>query len=442
MHSSHYQLRCLGCGTLYSDSEIGFFLNCEHQHEPSLIRTSYSERTLTVSSQEHGLFRFADWLPVRRTWPNAPGPIVFRSLQLGPRIGLDNLLIIFNGYWPERRAHMTTCSFKELEAFAVLGRIPDGEARSLVVASAGNTGRAFLQVASERGVPVVVVVPEFALPHLWITVPLHPGVRLVVLSGNSDYYDAIKLADLIADMDGCFAEGGARNIARRDGMGTTILEAAVSIGKIPRHYVQAVGSGTGGIAAWEMMGRLLADGSYGDSPGHLHLVQNAPFSLMTDSWVKGSAELTPLDERVAREQIRELHAAVLSNRHPPYAIQGGVRDALTESDGRMYSVTNREALEAGRLFADLEGCDLDPAAEVALAGLIQGVRSGAIRRGEVTALNVTGGGMNNIEQTGRKRYLKPDIIFDADELKGKGGTAQIRELVEDRMREVMKGVRI
>ncbi|HUX51707.1 MAG TPA: cysteate synthase [Spirochaetia bacterium] len=442
MHSSHYQLRCLGCGTLYSDSEIGFFLNCEHQHEPSLLRSSYSRRTLTVRSAEQGLFRFADWLPVRRTSPNAPGPIVFRSLQLGARIGLDNLFIIFNGYWPERRAYMTTCSFKELEAYSVLGRIPDGESRSLVVASAGNTGRAFLQVASEQGVPVVVVVPEFALPHLWITVPLHPSVRIVVLSGNSDYYDAIKLADLIAGMDGCFAEGGARNIARRDGMGTTMLEAAVSIGRIPQHYVQAVGSGTGGIAAWEMMERLLADGSYGDTPGRLHLVQNAPFSLMTDSWATGSAGLAPLDERVAREQIRELHAAVLSNRHPPYSIRGGVRDVLTQSDGRMYSVTNRDALEAGRLFADLEGCDLDPAAEVALAGLIQSVRNGAIGHGEVTALNVTGGGMNNIERTGRKRYLKPDIIFDADELKGRRDESEIRELVESRMREVMKGVQI
>ena len=43
-------------------------------------------------------------------------------------------------------------------------------------------------------------------------------------------------------------EGGARNVARRDGMGTTVLEYARVTGEMPCHYLQAIGSGTGGIA--------------------------------------------------------------------------------------------------------------------------------------------------------------------------------------------------
>jgi len=54
--------------------------------------------------------------------------------------------------------------------------------------------------------------------------------------------------------------GGARNIARRDGMGTTVLSAADCIGRIPDVYFQAVGSGTGAIAAHEANERLLEDG--------------------------------------------------------------------------------------------------------------------------------------------------------------------------------------
>jgi cysteate synthase len=336
---------------------------------------------------------------------------------------------------------METCSFKELEAISVLARVPEDEERTLVVSSAGNTGRAFLQVASRHNSPVVVVVPEFALSCMWSTAPRSPTVQLVVISGNSDYYDAIQLANAISELDPFYGEGGARNVARRDGMGTTALEAAFTIGRTPDHYFQAVGSGTGGIAAWEMTLRLLADGSFGDTKTRLHLVQNAPFTLMTDSWAASARRLATLAEDRAREQIRELHAPVLSNRFPPYSIRGGVFDALMDTDGRMYSVTNREALEAGKLFLELEGCDLDPAAEVAVAGLLNAVNGGTIPRDDTVVLNITGGGTNNVEQTGKKRYLKADIIFDSEELKNTANTPQLLALVQERMSSAREGVR-
>jgi len=56
------------------------------------------------------------------------------------------------------------------------------------------------------------------------------------------------------------------NVARRDGMGTVMLEAAVTIGRAPDHYFQAVGSGTGGIAAWEASLRLKQDGRFLNGP--------------------------------------------------------------------------------------------------------------------------------------------------------------------------------
>ena len=48
-------------------------------------------------------------------------------------------------------------------------------------------------------------------------------------------------------------------MARRDGMATTVL-AVTHIGRIPDYYFQAVGSGTGAIAAWEANLRLIEDG--------------------------------------------------------------------------------------------------------------------------------------------------------------------------------------
>jgi cysteate synthase len=294
---------------------------------------------------------------------------------------------------------------------SVCARAPRHGGRSLVVSSAGNTGRAFLQMGSLNAIPVMVVIPESALPDMWITVDKHPCVKLAVVEGGADYFDAIQVGNTIASMEGFYPEGGAKNAARRDGMGTVVLSAAEAMGEIPDHYFQAVGSGTGGIAAWEMNKRLSKSGSLAPKTMKLHFVQNEPFAVMTQAWKAGSREIPAFDEREAKGRISRLHSKVLSNRKPPYGIAGGVFDALTDTRGEMYAVANEEAGSAGDLFESLEGCDIDPAAEVALAGLIHAVRDGKVGPAESVLLNVTGGGSRMMEEENRKRPVKPDFAF-------------------------------
>ncbi len=416
MTGKHYSLSCLGCGKQFEESEKGFLLGCDGVHPPALLRASYKSTKLTIRSEHPGIFRYVDWLPVRRVLPRASGPVVFRSEALGSRLGLENLAVAFNGYWPERSAAMMACTFKELEAMPICARVPPREVRTMVVASAGNTGRSFLQVASANGIAVLVVVPEAALPQMWITGERHPSVRLAVLEGDVDYYDAIELSNTIAAMDGYYPEGGARNIARRDGMGTVVLAAWEQLGEVPAHYFQAIGSGTGAIAAWEMAERLAANGHRAGDKMRLHLAQNSPFTPMTDAWEAGCRELPSVSEAEARRRIAAIHSPVLSNRKPPYGLTGGVYDALTDTRGRMYAVTNREALEAGRLFRELEGCDLDPAAEVALGALVQAAARGTVGRRDLILLNLTGGGQLRLAAEGVRQQVTADVTFTRDEL--------------------------
>lgn len=416
MGASHYQLVCQQCGRRFAERSDEFLLTCDGEHGPALLRAQYAQKGFRVDESAEGMFRYRHWLPVRRSFAHGGVPAVFRSSALAERLGLGELWFAFSGYWPEKGAFLETCSFKELEAVPVCARAPAGGDRRLVVASAGNTGRAFLQIASLQGTPTVVVVPEAALPHMWITVDKHPAVSLAVLGGGGDYADAIALADRVAATEGCYPEGGARNVARRDGMGTVLLAAVERIGALPEHYVQAVGSGTGGIAAWEMNLRLAADGRYGTGRTRLHLVQNEPFTVMSDAWAQGRRELTVPAGQEARRQIAALHSPVLSNRRPPYALTGGVYDALQDSGGRMYAVSNAAAGAAGRLFEQLEGCDLDPAAEVALAGLTQAVQSGTIGAKDRVLVNLTGGGKRRLAGEGRLRQVEPDLVFGPDEI--------------------------
>jgi cysteate synthase len=203
----HYMLRCVSCGKLFEDSGDAFSLDCGDMHGPSLLRAFYKRKNFTVRRDLPGIFRYLDWLPVRRVLERVGRPMVYRSEGIARELGLRKLYIAFNGYWPEKGALLETCSFKELEALSVCARIPVETDRSLVVSSAWNTGLALLQVGSINRIPMLVVVPESAIPDMWMTVEKHPSVRLAVLKGGADYHDAIELGNTIGSLDGFYPEG-------------------------------------------------------------------------------------------------------------------------------------------------------------------------------------------------------------------------------------------
>ncbi len=405
-YSTNYSLKCLACGKEYQEDR--HLLTCNQPHGPAFLRTVYEKKQLTIRKDAQGMFRFGDWLPLRKPVKNIGYPIAYKSEALAKHLGLENLWISFCGYWPERQANMLICTFKELEAPPVLSRLANDE-RTLVVASAGNTARAFAELCSANNIPLLLVVPEKGLKSLWSTKPFSNLVRLITVTGDADYSDAIKLAGLIAALPLYLPEGGAKNVARRDGMGVSVLAAVTEIGRIPDHYFQAVGSGTGGIAAWEAAQRLETDGRFGENHMKLHLVQNHPFAPMTEAWEQKSRTIPEIAEDEARKRTAEINAHVLSNRRPPYSPTGGVFDALQHTHGLMYAVTNEDAERAGKIFETLEGIDLSPAAKVAVAGLVSACSKAALRADDVVLLNVTGGGQRRLFAEHDIYYLQPQI---------------------------------
>jgi cysteate synthase len=209
-----------------------------------------------------------------------------------------------------------------------------------------------------------------------------------------------------------------------------VLCAVEAAGEIPDHYFQAVGSGTGAIAAWEMNLRLLEDGRFGSRKMKLHLSQNAPFTPMTDAWEAGSRALAAESIPEARSRSQAMRAQVLGNRNPPYSITGGLYDALCDTDGFMYRVTNEEARSAGILFEESEGCDIDPAAEVAVASLLDAARGGRIRPQDAVLLNITGGGRRRLQATRRTAALREDATFTVEELRADGPARGLQLLRE------------
>ncbi|AFV24349.1 L-threonine synthase [Methanolobus psychrophilus R15] len=394
-----YTVRCLHCGEAHEP----YSLSCRNGDD-ALLRAEYSARLLHPADMP-GIWRYKEWLPVQGIIEEGSGKTVtYKSEKFASKLGLKDLWIAFNGYWPQRDARMMTCTFKDLESFPTMQRLREqDEARIMVVASAGNTARAFSHVCSITGQPLLLVVPQASSHRLWTTHEDTSAVFLATVEG--DYFDAISLAGKIASREGFVNEGGARNVARRDGMGTVMLDAVLTAGSLPDHYFQAVGSGTGGISAWEASMRLIGDGRFGSKLPRLHLAQSLPCAPLYS--------LKYATDAVEPACPGGMYDDVLFNRKPPYAIKGGVRDALEATGGTVYAIRNEEAAESQSVFEKEEGIDINPAAAVAVAALVKAEREGSVQPDDRIVLNITGGGQKRLMQDYPVKIIEPSVRVSA-----------------------------
>lgn len=424
--AQHYRVNCQGCEASLVDN--GLILECPNEHSPALLVSHYDSASLISDGEAEGLYRYRRWLPIGRELKGAGRTVTYQSERLSRITGLPHLWIAFNGYWPERGAALETATFKELEAYSVLARLPREQPGILVVASAGNTAAAFATACSKNKMACLIIIPESGLHRLQSPGPLDPRVKIVSLVGFTDYYDAITLAERVSRQDGFIAEGGVKNVARRDGLATTMLNAVETAGRIPEYYFQAVGSGSGAIAVHEAAKRLIRDGRYGRSLPRLMLSQNLPFAPIHFSWKSGRRDLINIDADESKKQIQQIAAQVLSNRKPPYSIRGGVFDALKESQGDMLVADNCEALAARQLFEEAEGIDLDPASGVTFATLLKALRSGQIKHDATVLLHITGGGWRRSQLDRKLIPLRADLQVAENEISSESTLEKINQL--------------
>ena len=289
-----YELVCNVCDRRYP-ADGSYWVDC---CPDGMLVAEYPR--LQVKDHLRGLWRFTDWLPVRHPGAGRVGGCTYRSEALGERLGLDDLWIAFNGWWPERGAHCPTCSFKDLEVAPTLQRLPGGRRRRAsswppraTPAGPSPTWAATSSSRSSSSPPRPTSSASGARAR-----PMAPTTAVVGIAGG-DYNDAIEVAAEAAALVGFELEGGIKNVARRDGIGTLLLDAVTTIGKMPDHYVQAVGGGPGPVGVWGVAARLAADGRFGGVQPRFHLAQNDTHHPVHTAW-----QARPVDARARRRAGR------------------------------------------------------------------------------------------------------------------------------------------
>jgi cysteate synthase len=87
------------CGNRFEDD--GLILTCPAEHAPGLLTTLYSTSHFAPDFRSDGIYRYKNWLSVVRQPSGAGRTVTYRSHKRGEAIGVANLWIAFNGYWPE-----------------------------------------------------------------------------------------------------------------------------------------------------------------------------------------------------------------------------------------------------------------------------------------------------------------------------------------------------
>ncbi len=224
-----YQLRCLKTNKLIDDNYT------LHYTDNALLRAEYLQ-PFELKEKETGVWKYVSWLPVSEPNEYVAGTVTYKAKNLGQALGLNNLWISFNGYWPEKGGMCPTGSFKDMEAVPTLQRIHDHNVKGLICASAGNTARAFSHFCGMDGTPLIVVVGKEHQDRLWAR-PENDAksVHLVVVE-DGDYYDAKTVAKQIgAELEGWQMEG-----VFTMSLEETVLGASLSMLHLPLANFQTI----------------------------------------------------------------------------------------------------------------------------------------------------------------------------------------------------------
>jgi cysteate synthase len=395
-----YQLRCVKTGDLLDDAYT------LHHSDHALLRSVYYEPF--ILKEGPGLWKYLSWLPVSKASDFVAGTLTYKAEALGSALGCSNLWVTFHGHWPERGGLCPTGSFKDLEAVPTLQRLKDHGEKGIICASAGNTGRAFAHYCGLANIPLIVVVGKAHANRIWVRPENQADcVRLVVLE-DGDYHDAKIVAKKLAQgLDGWQIEGGVHNVARRDGIGTLMLDATFTIGRLPDHYFQGIGGGPGPIGIHEMAERIVKEGLFSGPVPRQHVSQNVEHCPIHKAWQAGRDHLIPEDFPTGEVTV---FSDYLLNKAPAYGHVGGVHDILKASNGQTYVVSHAEATEAKALVESVEGIDIMTPGAIATASLMQALASGEVQADDCIVLNLSGGGTQRLKAEQEIRQLEPWLM--------------------------------
>ena len=96
---TNYKLLNVADGRVFEDE--GWTLSDPESETPSLVRAVYEKTRFEPVEGKKGLYRYGNWLPIKKTLRHSHAPVTYKSKGLAGMLGMENLYITLSGYCPK-----------------------------------------------------------------------------------------------------------------------------------------------------------------------------------------------------------------------------------------------------------------------------------------------------------------------------------------------------
>ncbi len=387
-----------------------------------------------LPSRPFNLWRYRELLPVNSPNPDISmgegGTPMFRATNLGMMLGNTNIFIKDERQGP-------THSFKDRQAAVSIAALKEAGINELVLASTGNVSIAYSAYAARAGIRLWVFLTSL-VPAVKMRETALYGTQVVKVTGSYD--QAKQTAAEFARQRGLYLDMGARSIPCIESMKTIAFETSEQLTtmlgapatgqapwRAPDWYIQSVSGGMGPLGVLKGYDELMRMGLIDHFP-KFGLIQVEGCAPMVHAWKQEK------DKAQAVAAPRTLiHTLATGDPGRTYTLLR--KKILEKSSGFFEMVTDEEAYRTMHFLAKMEGLSVEPAAAVAVAGVVKMVRAGVIKPNETVMINCTGHTMpveRNILGEGWSKDLTQLATSEMDEGKEEGLLAALSKVGIDR----------
>ncbi|HYF92155.1 MAG TPA: threonine synthase [Symbiobacteriaceae bacterium] len=278
--------------------------------------------------------------------------------RLGEELGID-LYIKYEGLNP-------TGSFKDRGMTMAMSKAMEAGAKAVICASTGNTSASAAAYAARAGLPCFVVIPDGAVAMGKLAQALMYGAKTIQIEGNFD--DGLRMVRELTAAHPEIALVNSVNPYRLQGQKTGAFEVVDALGAHPDFLAIPVGN-AGNVTAYWMGFKEYVEAGVG-AVEHQFGGGQAPGPRMLGFQASGAAPL------VHGGEVDDPHTVGTAIKIGRPATRQGAINAIKESGGAFWSVTDEEMLGAYRRIAAAEGIFAEPASCASLAGLMKLSRLG------------------------------------------------------------------
>lgn len=299
--------------------------------------------------------KYKKYLPVNENTPevslfegNTP---LIKSVNLSKELGIE-LYFKFEGLNP-------TGSFKDRGMFMAVAKAIEEGSKTIMCASTGNTSASAAAYGARYGLRTIVLIPDGYVAMGKLAQALQYGAEIVAIEGNFD--DALNLVKEITATHPITLVNSL-NPYRIEGQKTGAFEIVDDLGDAPDYLAIPVGNAGNITAYWKGFKEYHKAGKISKLP------------KMKGYQAKGAS---PIVEGKTFENPETIATAIRIGNPASWDKAINARD---ESNGSIKAVTDEEILYAYKKLSDKEGIFAEPASAASLAGVIQSVKNGDIKK--------------------------------------------------------------